>query len=410
MTASRPSNRPIVFVALLAAAVAAAAWLHVPEHDADWGRVRARGSAMAAAAERGARPHAPLRGEPTAGDATAHYRRATAEHDRAQHVHAQRCSLAAAADVADLIEQRELPADAGERLAPFANALASLAAGAASDRIHFGEFWKQFEYDAAGVPLGPVADFVGFPVAKIALVAARHELAAGRAELALQRTADALTLARDQLQVGVPMYELIGADTVEACCAAWPDRALQRLAPSLLRDFAEVLRRFDEATPADAVASTLAGCRLLAEDAFRDPQRGSWRQLAAWAFTPPENRTPTAPQIDAYFDAVEALPPPSAPWSTREPALAAAGALLPQLAAFGPVDTERVRRGTLARVRLLRMAIVHHLGEPIPPLGDPFGDGELRVTEEGCGLRFSSCGVTTGMHDRGPLERRVEKR
>jgi hypothetical protein len=55
------------------------------------------------------------------------------------------------------------------------------------------------------------------------------------------------------------------------------------------------------------------------------------------------------------------------------------------------------------------MAIVHHLGEPIPPLTDPFGDGELRVTEEAGGLRLSSCSVTE-RHDGGPLERHVPKR
>lgn len=404
MTSSLRIALGSIAIAAFLTAVAAAAWMHSGGRDADWQRVRARGAAMTAHAAHGERPHAPLRGEPVAGEATAQYVRATAEHDRAQRVLHEQRRQRDVPDLFDLIEARELPPDTAQRLAPFEAAIASLAAGAASDRIHFAAFWMQFEYDAAGEPLARPCDFVGFPVGKIALVAARHELARGRCELALQRTADALTLARDQLQVGIPLYELIGTDTVGACCAVWPDGALRSLAPPLLRDLAEVLRRFDDAT-APAVQSVRDACGMLAEGAFHDPGRSDWRQLATRAFRDPANRSALPAEIDAYFDAIDALPPATAPWSVREPALVAAAALLPQLGGLGLADVERARREAIARVRLLRMAIVHHLGEPVPPLPDPFGDGALHRNDDGDGARFSSRGQADGK----AIERRVPK-
>src|SRR5262249_41440961 len=148
-------------------------------------------------------------------------------------------------------------------------------------------------------------DWWGFPVDRIALVAGRHELARGRCELALQRTADALTLACDQLQIGIPLYELVAAGTVTECCAAWPDDALRLLAPPLLRELAALLRRFDEATP-PAATSTRGACGILAEAAFHDARRGSWHQVAMRMFVAPEDRSLTTGDLGSYFDAIDA--------------------------------------------------------------------------------------------------------
>lgn len=65
----------------------------------------------------------------------------------------------------------------------------------------------------------------------------------------------------------------------------------------------------------------------------------------------------------------------------------------PALPALTPTHMAlRARFQAIARIRLLRMAVAHHLGEPVPELADPFGDTLCHGDEHGGATRFWSAG------------------
>jgi hypothetical protein len=346
-----------------------------------WKRVFERAAAIAAPFAPTEKAHAPLLGEAQLGEAGAHYRLAT----RLAREAAQRDKQEPA--LLDVLELPHLPADLAERLAPLREALDTLAAGAACDRIDKRLFVDELENptwdEVAGLPVPAMAGTVH--IYKIALTAMRAELEAGNTDAAMRRTVALLTLARDQALLDMATHELLATAGISFVDTTWSDERLRALPPGALRTFATALQRWDEGV-SPASRSALSECAIAA------------RRAAA-------SRVPRAAACERYLDAVRALPPETATWSVREPALAAAAALLPDIGA--PLDyVERHRRATCAKVRLLRMAIAHHLDERLPALPDPLADGPLLVTERDGERVFASRALLDGK----PIERTVRTR
>ena len=68
---------------------------------------------------------------------------------------------------------------------------------------------------------------------------------------------------------------------------------------------------------------------------------------------------------------------------------------------------ETYRRRAIASLRLLRLAVLHHAGEPLPALADPLGDGDLEVVRAEGELLLRS----RGSRDDGQrIERRIARR
>ncbi len=342
----------------------------------EWRRVRARAAAISAPFARGVEAHAPLLGTPQPGFADRHYVAAT-----------ERCNAIPRAgdgepEMYELLAMEELPANVQSRLAPYQPVLDALAAGATADQIDSRTFRETLVRERD--PLVPGITWVG----TAALVVARHDLAGGHHGSAVQRSADLLTLASDQLRVGMGLYDLIAAAYASGVCELWSDTRLRALPASEQRQLAELLLRFD------LVCSPATSCAA-----------GEAAHHASIAELDPAFRGDPA-QLDAYLTAVEALPDEAAPWSAREPALAAASACLPASHRSHLPEIERARRDALVRIRLLRMALAHLLGEAVPVLLDPFGEGALLTEERADGQRFASRGESDGK----PIERLVRKR
>jgi hypothetical protein len=389
---SSPARTTMIAVAVVAAGAAVVAWCWRQACErAAWKEVHARALALAPPRHVGTIAHEPLLGPARPGRADEGYRLAAARYDDAQQLELGRDPPAPWQSLAEeLVAEQPLPADIAGRLAPFAAMLAALAAGAASDTIELAAFltplqsWQRpFDLDdlRGHTPIGIT------PLATTALVAARDDLSHARWASAIQRTADVLTLARDQLDAGHGLYDLMGACQARTCCELWSDAALARLPPESLRQLGSVLMRLDAAAPP---ASTCArdACLLLVELAIADASFDAEPQ-----------------QLAQYLDAVAALPAATAPWSVREPALAAAAACLPPALRADLPQIERFRRDALARVRLLRMAVACHLGDAPPRLADPLGDGALRVEPFADWIRLAS---GDGIDDE-PIERVVRR-
>lgn len=364
-------------IAIAAAAIAVRVWLNHRDSDTAWQRVREGAAALPPLAA-GEQPHAPLLGASRSGEAAACYVAAIESGPRDYND----------ASEADEVWQRvdgPLPGDAAELLAPYRPALDALAAGAACDRVDPATFAAPAWHAAAGKGT-LLGGLVAFTI--------RHELAQGRPDAALQRTADLLTFARDQMLLGLGCHEMQGSKNVSLCCATWTGDTLAALPPPQLRTFAEVLQRLDAELP--PARATDKECRLVVDIVMRDP--------------PATGVEPH--QLAAYVDAMRSLPAPDAAWPVRERALAKASRCLGEqhAAVMDLALLEYMRRAALAELRLLRMAIAHHLGEAMPPLPDPFGDGALTVTDDGAGgLRIASRGNATGIYQGEPLERRIRK-
>lgn len=334
-----------------------------------WQRVRARAAAMSAPFARGVEPHAPLLGTAQPGFADQHYVAATERWYAVPPV-------AGESELYELLAMDELPASTQARLASLQPVLDALAAGVAADQIDFRTFLAS--------ETGPVGMWIG----TAALVAARCDLAGGLPASAVQRTADVLTLARDQLRAGPAFYELIAVAQVFNGCELWSDARLRALPAAEQRQLAEVLLRFDLMSPPATSCAASQAEHYVSISELEPRFRGE------------------STQLDAYLTAVEALPDDNAPWSAREPALAAAAACLPASHSSQLPYVESARRDAVARIRLLRMALAFHLGESVPVLLDPFGDGPLQTDERADGRRFASRGESDGK----PIERLVRSR
>ena len=345
-----------------------------------WQRVRGRAAAMAAPFARGVEAHAPLLGAAHPGFADRHYCAPTDQFGSSTRQGDEPFLY-------ELLAMDELPPETEARLVRHQAALTELAAGAAADQIDYSTFRKVPGIEHKGKE--PVGLLAISEVGTAALLAARRDLATGRHSSAVQRTADLLTVARDQFGAGVPIYDLFAASYVHGVCELWSDPRLRDLPAAEQRQLAEVLLRFDTACgPATSCVSCAAQHLVEICAQHDDPPVG------------PE-------QIDAHLTAVTALPGDEAPWSARQPALAAAQACLPQSCRIDLVAIECSRREAIARVRLLRMAVAHHLGERVPVLRDPFGEESLQTSEHEGGLRFASSGKGAGDE---PIERIVRAR
>jgi hypothetical protein len=346
-----------------------------------WQRVHELAATIAAPFAPAVKAHAPLLGEAQPGEAGAHYRLATRLAREAAHRDKQEPALL------DVLELPHLPTDLGERLEPLREALDALTAGAACDRIDKRLFVDELENptwdEVAGLPVPAMAGT--YHIYKIALTAMRAELEAGSTDAAMGRTVVLLTLARDQMLLDMATHELLATAGIHFVSSTWSDERLRALPPGALRTFAAALQRWDEAV-SPASCSAASECAIVVRRA-------------------PASRSPRAAACERYVDAVRALPPETATWAVRERALAAAAALLPDIGA--PLDAvERSRRATCAEVRLLRMAIAHHLDEPLPALPDPLDDGPLLVTERDGERVFASRALLDGK----PIERTVRTR
>jgi hypothetical protein len=334
---------------------------------------------IAAPFARSVEAHAPLLGAAQPGFADRHYRAATDKFNSSK-------PQGDEPFLYELLEMDELPPETEAMLARHEAALTELAAGAAADQIDYRTFCEVL---ATGYEDKVRRLVTSTEVGIAALLAARRDLASGRHGSAVQWAADLLTVARDQFGAGVPIYDLFAASYVHGVCELWSDSRLRALPAAEQRRLAEVLLRFDS-TCSPATSCAVLAARHLAEVCELGEERDAG----------PE-------QIDAHLRAVAALPGVEAPWSVREPALAAASACLPEVVRTELVQIESSRREAIARVRLLRLAVAHHLGEPLPVLPDPFGEAPLQTSEHEGGLRFASCGK--GSEDK-PIERIVRTR
>lgn len=229
---------------------------------------------------------------------------------------------------------------------------------------------------------GDPADAASMWLQNAIRLAQRAALAAKDADACVEITAAALTRAIDQCSQTDPAGEWSATGWLGLSILEWTDEGLAAMPRAALRCLALALARTDAAVscvplrPDRLVAGVLRG-----ERADGDP------------------RFAAGPALLAIVDAAGRLRDTrDATWTGRSRALAAFDRewsdtvkLLPRRWG-GAADAERWRRDAVARLRLLRLAVAFWLGDPLPALADPLGDGDLAVVVHGDWIRIVSAG------------------
>lgn len=371
MTKQRPFGIAIVALALIAGVVFV--WRHEGNRRRDLAdRAKELRTELARLVPREVQPHPPLFGDASEGEATVHYRRAAKLWVDAQAVTGPAEELLAR--TSDDAAWPEIDA----ALAGGAQALDELQSACSSATLDVGALWRSAT--THGIENVIVADWQWHA---LCLVVHRHLRAKDHAA-AIEWTARLLTWCRD-VEFGVPIIALTAHAAVANLCDAWTDDVLRTLDAGLLQRFATVLQRYEE-TAAPLDRSALA-CLL-----------GSFEALQAHANGIPQR----ARTVEALVGMADRLAASAPGWTARETALAVAEPLPGTEAGF----FERHARCGRARIRLLRMAVAHHRGEPLV-LDDPLGDGAFAVSETDGAITLR-CAIT--WPDGSPLERTVRRR
>lgn len=255
----------------------------------------------------------------------------------------------------------------------------------------------------------PVANLlVTRDITNVAVLLARRAQDDGRAGDAVALTLDAATYGADHVHSPLLIERMIGLALVAiATDAAWHDNHLRALPAAALRTLAEGLARIDARLTAapgclEGEVLLLANARLPDDNylsAALGSGLGSWR----YGFSMRAMHADAVLQQAAACERLRATA--TAPWPERQAAVRRAGAEL--LAVGNPIldmgipmhSAERTLRDTTTLVRLLRLAVAHHLGDELPKLDDPLGDGPLRREQDDDGIRFVSA-ATRGERQR----------
>jgi hypothetical protein len=225
--------------------------------------------------------------------------------------------------------------------------------------------------------------------------AALHE---GHDIEAVQWTLDGATFAADRMRTGTLIDQMVGCATLAICTSeVWTEARLARLGPVALGQLQLGLERIDRSLP---VTIDFATEHLALGRTLRDvPQEGSdWLPKGSlWATV--STRWMLADAFLQANDAAQALAAcASLPWPQRRQRLATpippAAMANPAIAMLVPnwASAERSRRESVSLLRLLRLSVAMHRGEPAPTLDDPLGDGPLAMVAEADATRLASAG------------------
>lgn len=273
---------------------------------------------------------------------------------------------------------RELAADAGDLRARWQPVLAELRLGAHCDDGRLPEPDRDEPYHTVNL-------LTVRAVVNAAIFEARALRHAGRHREAVEWSLDAATLGADFAQRGLLIHQMIGAALLSiATHEAWTDAALRELDPAALALLGEGLARLDAYVPERIhCGDELA---YLAHHLRRGKQR-FWSGLTceAWAYgfstrwmaADAFNRVA---QVSARIDAQELA------WPQRKQAMqreleACQSALNPLLATMSvnyPAAEQTVRQ-TLAKLRMLRLAVALHRGQANAIMADPLASGDLAI-------------------------------
>ncbi len=290
-------------------------------------------------------------------------------------------------------------ARAGEDLlADWQPALAALHAGAVSSQC----IWEPRDFNSHIANLLTARALVN-----AAVLRARCERLAGASLPAVRDTLDAAMFGADFLRSDLLIEQMIGsAMLVIATKEAWPDRALQQLDEPALAALAQGLQRIDEALPegADMRGEAIAfGRTLRGQGAAFDASAWRFAFSLHWMMA-----DAFATVCKVNVDACD----PAASWPQYERSLPQRRALVQgsanSLVAFGApsIDNcERTYRGAIAELRLLRIAVALHRGQPAPDLRDPLGAGRLTVASSDAGEQIASAGASRDQ----PIARTVSR-
>jgi len=368
--------------AVLVTGAAALAWYLWREHARDaaaWARIQERAEHFEREQPRGPQPRRPLRGPARPGEAGACYLRA------AELLHKVWPDYESMQPFLDVAHGTGVPEDADALLAPLLPALAAVADGAASETVAPPDPQRWVEFGLSWGPLGSAGKF-----------AVRAALAKGDARAALGHTAAFLGLAFDESTFGISLCELLFAFLVGTMLEPWTEERLRAVAPEQLHELAALLAELDaRCAPSLPLATVHAEFVWAWRDSRSDaPVRGMGEHQLSGQLAFLE-----------FLDGAEART--ATGWTARENLLRRA---VKQCEVESPPDwlaMETYRRRAIASLRLLRLAVLHHAGEPLPALADPLGDGDLEVVRAEGELLLRS----RGSRDDGQrIERRIARR
>ena len=247
----------------------------------------------------------------------------------------------------------------------------------------------------------------------MAVLEARALRLAGQPRQAVEHTLDAAQFGADLVHSGVLIHAMIGAAMVSiATNEAWPDEALQRLDAPALELLAKGLERLDallpERTDLTGELRFISSCWLQGHHGGRASDWGvdlqSWRYGFSSRWMIADAFLQTAATSERLTGEPQLSWPQREAWMELEFRVMndggnpVANVMAPNLAAG-----ERTLRGTVAQVRLLRMAVERHRGTGPVLLQDPLGDGPFAVVHEDAGVVLRSDGELGGK----AIERRV---
>ncbi len=221
-------------------------------------------------------------------------------------------------------------------------------------------------------------------LSNLAVTQALAQIESGQPVAAVETLLDAAQLGRDAMHSPVMINEMIGAAVfaISTYGAVEGNDLLDRLSPAALDRFADGLAILDEHIA--KVSPSLHGeVVLFARLARNHPELVAkmGRSTQAWRY----GFSTRLMLADAGLQMMELADRTSAaargPWITcdahlsgiEEKVIEAANPVLSAMA-WSLGNILRTRFQTIARLRLLRMAIEHRRGRPVPKLADPFGD------------------------------------
>lgn len=302
------------------------------------------------------------------------------------------------------------PAEQRAAVAVLAPALEALREGAHCTDARKPLDWKEgFSVEAANL-----LDLR--TVANLATVRARLLLEEGEAIEAVRVLLDSAQLGRDLIQSPLIIDQMIGLALLSIAVRQTADPELVDALPEpALRELAAGLAVLDENLPVQEPAVHAETVLLVrhyenaaAGTPFDEDGFGFWKTLP-YAFS---NRWMLADAVAELIAFGEARARAGdRPWPEAERLLDAAATAArssrnPMAAIAAPNLTivARIRRETIAELRLLRTAVAHRLGDVLI-LDDPMGDGPLRLVEDEDGMYFRSAAVRMGK----PLQRPVPR-
>lgn len=214
-------------------------------------------------------------------------------------------------------------------------------------------------------------------------------------ELAAADVATALACAVDLAAVATPIAHLLAFTLMQSVDQAASDAWLARLTGAARARLAEAIALADASLPLVSELPAEIAVQLvdvLADEAQLRPERiGLGSAWFAWrhGFSIVRDGRARACELVAAVRDFEAAGGDAEPWSVRSVRLRA---LVQQERAnnrdmqlsylHGVFEAEEARRESVARLRLLRLALAAHGGLPLPTLADPFSGGPCAVVRD----------------------------